>query len=70
MVLSTFFTPFRLFDTVKTPRRGILRRFQDWQDYCRLAGMEDHILRDIGLTREQVYAARQLWDAPEIWRKR
>lgn len=70
MVLSTFLAPFLLIGTAKTPQRGILRRVQDWKDYRRLAQMEDYLLHDIGLTRDQVAAAGQLWDAPNIGRKR
>ncbi|MGY6548737.1 MAG: DUF1127 domain-containing protein [Roseinatronobacter sp.] len=35
----------------------------------RLAALEDHLLRDIGLTREEAAreAARRLWDAPGHW---
>lgn len=36
----------------------------------RLADMPDHLLRDIGLTREQANAeaSRRLWDVPANWR--
>jgi uncharacterized protein YjiS (DUF1127 family) len=37
----------------------------------RLAALDDHALRDIGLTRAQAEAeaARPVWDAPERWRR-
>jgi hypothetical protein len=36
----------------------------------RLAGYDDHLLRDIGVTREDAlrYAPRQAWDAPDRWK--
>ena len=36
-----------------------------------LARLDDHILRDIGLTRAEAEdeAARPIWDAPPHWRK-
>lgn len=38
---------------------------------ARLATLEDHILRDIGLTRAQAEAEaeRPLWDAPDHWHR-
>ncbi len=35
----------------------------------RLAALDDHLLRDIGLSREAALqeAARKDWDAPEHW---
>lgn len=70
MVLSPFFAQILLFSRAKAPKRGFFRRIQDWQEYRRLAQMEDHLLCDIGLTRDQVQAACQLWDAPSTWRQR
>lgn len=37
----------------------------------RLASLDDHILRDIGLTREQAQAeaAEPVWDVPAHWRR-
>lgn len=37
----------------------------------RLAHLDDHLLRDIGLTREQAQteADRPLWDAPSHWHR-
>lgn len=69
MVLSLFFADISGQRSRKTTQRGFFRRLQDWQEYRRLAQMEDHLLRDIGLTRDQVRAASQLWDAPNTWRK-
>ncbi|WP_071799136.1 DUF1127 domain-containing protein [Natronohydrobacter thiooxidans] len=36
---------------------------------ARLAQLEDHLLKDIGLTREEAAreAARSSWDAPRHW---
>ena len=36
-----------------------------------LRHLDDHLLRDIGLTREQAdeEAARPFWDAPAAWRQ-
>ena len=36
-----------------------------------LRHLDDHLLRDIGLTREQAIeeAARPFWDAPAAWRQ-
>jgi len=70
MVLSTFFAPFSLVPTAHGPQRGIMRRIQDWHDYRRLSRMEDYLLQDIGVTRDQVQAACQFWDAPRTWRQR
>lgn len=38
---------------------------------ARLATLEDHLLRDIGLTREQADAEERLplWDVPDHWRR-
>ncbi len=69
MVLSSFFADISGQRNSKTTQRGFFRRLQDWQEYRRLAQMDDHLLRDIGLTRDQVRAASQLWDAPSTWRK-
>ena len=40
-----------------------------WKERQRLAAMDDHLLKDIGLTREDVQkeAKRPTWDAPERW---
>lgn len=37
----------------------------------RLARLDDHMLRDIGLTREQAQAeaAEPVWDVPAHWRR-
>lgn len=37
----------------------------------RLATLDDHMLRDVGITREQAQAEldRPLWDAPSGWRR-
>lgn len=37
---------------------------------ARLGSLDDHLLRDIGLTRDDALAEAQrpLWDAPQHWR--
>ena len=37
---------------------------------ARLAALDDHMLRDIGLTRDEAAAeaARPVWDVPSHWR--
>lgn len=37
----------------------------------RLAMLDDHMLRDVGITREQAESelGRPLWDAPAGWRR-
>lgn len=37
---------------------------------ARLGRLDDHLLRDIGLTRDDALAEAQrpLWDAPRLWR--
>ena len=54
------------------PGRGIGRiraAFIIWRERRTLAGLDDHILRDIGLDRESALreANRKLWDAPTHW---
>jgi uncharacterized protein YjiS (DUF1127 family) len=36
-----------------------------------LLGLEDHLLKDVGLTRDDAIAenAQNLWDVPQTWRK-
>ncbi|MBC2834388.1 DUF1127 domain-containing protein [Paragemmobacter straminiformis] len=60
-------------------RLGLLRlpnlslRFGAWLGLARsrahLARLDDHLLRDIGLTQEQAKAevSRPVWDAPDHW---
>ena len=39
------------------------------RDRRRLAVLDDHLLRDIGITREAALreAERKVWDAPDYW---
>lgn len=60
MAISTFFAAFLSISAAKAPQRGVLRRLRDWQDYRHLMRLDDHLLRDIGLTRDQVQAACRL----------
>ena len=55
---------FRLSDSVSLARLFVLRRTR-----THLAKLDDHMLKDIGLTRAQAEteAARKLWDAPAHW---
>jgi uncharacterized protein YjiS (DUF1127 family) len=48
----------------------LLALFAARRERRRLAEMPDHLLRDIGLTREQANAeaGRPVWDVPRIWR--
>jgi uncharacterized protein YjiS (DUF1127 family) len=62
--------PRRLRDMPGLPalrRWAALRRSRE-----QLARLDDHLLRDIGLTRAQAEreARRPRWDAPEHWRYR
>ncbi len=62
------------------PRRtapgGALRRLARLAAVARerraLAGLSDHLLDDVGLTRAEAQreAARPVWDAPEHWHRR
>ncbi len=53
----------------------LLRTLGNWRSLRRqrahLAELDDHILRDIGLTRDDALreAQRPVWDAPERWRR-
>lgn len=62
MVLSKFFLPYLALPSAMPPQRTLFRRFRDWQDYHRLAQMDDARLRDIGLTHDQVRKACKFWD--------
>lgn len=55
----------------RTSRRiGLMSYFDLYRQRRALAAMDDHQLRDLGLTRveAQAEAARPLWDAPVHWR--
>ena len=47
----------------------LVQGYAAWQQRKRLATLDDAILRDIGLTREQARAeaSRPVWDAPDQW---
>lgn len=55
-------------------RRGLLARLFGLaalrRQRGRLAALDDHLLADIGVTRDQALqeAARPAWDAPAHWR--
>lgn len=57
------------------PRRGfwagLFDRISLMRQRRRLASLDDHILRDIGLTREQAQAEAEIpaWDVPAHWRR-
>ncbi len=56
------------------PQVSVLARVLQLAAFSRsragLANLDDHLLRDIGLTREEALAerARPLWDAPPHWK--
>lgn len=53
---------------------GILSRVRTamtlYRQRARLAALDDHLLRDVGLTRDEALAeaTRPLWDVPSHWR--
>ncbi len=51
--------------------RGLMELFGLWRQRRCLASLDDHLLRDIGLTRDAALreARRPLWDAPQSWRR-
>ena len=54
-------------------RRGLLAALIEahalWQQRRRLPQLDDHLLRDMGITRAEAEAeaARKPWDAPSHW---
>ncbi|GGG64002.1 hypothetical protein GCM10011415_08110 [Salipiger pallidus] len=54
-------------------RRGLLAALIEahalWQQRRRLPQLDDHLLRDMGITRAEAEAeaARKPWDAPRHW---
>lgn len=56
-------------------RTGLLRRLSDLvainRSRARLAVLDDHMLRDIGLSRDEALceADRPFWDAPSHWKR-
>lgn len=46
-----------------------LHQLERWRSRQHLARLDDHLLRDIGLTREIAEAEARLppWDAPKHW---
>lgn len=51
--------------------RTVARLLALRQSRARLATLDDHLLRDIGLSREQAQheSERPLWDAPPHWHR-
>ena len=58
-----------------TRRAGLLRRLSELlavnRSRARLAVLDDHMLRDIGLSRDEALreADRPFWDAPSHWKR-
>lgn len=56
-------------------RRSLALRVLDWDAARRqvrhLEGLEPHLLRDVGLTREDVETLKKAspWDVPRHWRR-
>ena len=56
-------------------RAGLFRRLSDLvainRSRARLAVLDDHMLRDIGLSRDEALreADRPFWDAPSHWKR-
>jgi uncharacterized protein YjiS (DUF1127 family) len=50
--------------------KEILHRLALRRERARLAQLDDHILADIGISRDQALAeaSRPVWDAPQHWR--
>ncbi len=54
----------------RTSRRRLMSYLSLYRQRKALANLDDHLLRDLGLTREEALreADRPLWDAPSHWR--
>ncbi len=52
-------------------RRRLVQALALWRQRRALRHLDDHVLRDIGLTRAQAEAEarRRPWDAPDNWRR-
>ena len=67
--------PFRALPFRRPPRRGLFAHLPGMaslrRQRARLAGLDDRMLRDIGLDRAEAAAeaARPAWDAPRHWRQ-
>lgn len=53
----------------RTALARFVQAYADWQQRNRLALLDEHALRDIGLTRHQAMteAERPIWNAPAQW---
>jgi len=66
-------TPTRLTLTLRPARRGLFARLAAMRTAARtrraLDTLDDHVLRDIGITREEAMreARRPAWDVPPSW---
>ena len=47
----------------------LLRAYSIWRERQHLAELDDHLLKDIGVTKDQAEAEaeRPVWDAPSRW---
>lgn len=53
----------------KSRRAGLLAYWDLYRQRRSLASLDDHMLRDLGMTRDQAQheADRPVWDAPAHW---
>lgn len=67
LALARLFAPFA--GQPRRPRLGLFARLALRRSRARLGHLDDHLLRDIGLTPEQAQreADRSFWDAPAHW---
>lgn len=69
MSLSGFTIAKPLFKLAIRPTSGLLALLSGARQRRHLARLDDHLLRDIGLSRAEASAeaSRMIWDAPAHW---